>query len=338
MIPTIGQIRAQVEAVLERDAAAPAVGIFASGSQDWPDDVPIGNRRFAIRWCDSPLAVRLALHQRREEHSDGLVIVTPLCDADLGADVLARFARGRVFRVRHWEIVRAAFQARSVEARLGEFGWMADLLIERTPPQGYAPAPSGTLDIETAWRALLQVTLGIETARPDIESLLAWTLQPQSMERWQALSDKAQTGVSDWLEGVSGPAGQLILGVVAAGFGADALPLGLIAEMLFTDESPSPELAAAAVRLERFTSGRRLDPLGAKRWAEAAGRIVRSLESDRARMLLARADQLSANLYLTPYAALSSSMPSGLEARLAEFGEQLGRLVARPECRRARGA
>src|SRR5262249_17982033 len=155
---------------------------------------------------------------------------------------------------------------------------MADLLIERMPPQGYAPALSGILDAETAWRSVLQVTLGIEWARPDIDELLAWTAQPPSMDRWLALPDRARSGIATWLDGATGAAGQLVLGVITAGFGADSLALGLIVDLLLSGDLTNPELSAAAVRLERFTSGRRLDPVGGRRWADAASRIVRKLE------------------------------------------------------------
>jgi len=326
----VGEIRAQVAAVLTHDARAPVIGIFSSRPQDWPEELAVGDRRFALRWCESPLSVRLALREARTVTAAGTIILTPLADADLGADVLARLSRGRVFRVKHWDIVQAAFQARAIEARLGEYVWMGDLLIERMPPRGYAPAPSGVLDAETAWRSLLQVTLGLESARPDIESLLLWTTQPESMPRWLALSDKARAGIADWLESVTGPAGHLVLGVVAAGFGVDALPLGLVADVLFTEESASAELAAATVRLERFSSGRRLDQTGGKRWAEAAGRVVRALDGEHARPFLARADQLIADLHVSKFAGLSSVLPSGFEARLTEYCERLRQFVAGP--------
>jgi hypothetical protein len=328
--PSIGQIRAQVAAVLERDERAAAIGIFAGREFDWPAELDIGERRFALRWCDSPLAARLALHDARVDHADGTVILTPLAENELGADVLARLARGQVFRVKHWDIVRTAFQAYTVEARLGEHGWMADLLIERMPAQGYAPAPSGILDAETAWRTLMQVTLGLDGARPDGDALLAWTTRPNAMERWLALPDKARAGISSWLEGITGAAGALVLAVVATGYGRDAVPLGLIAEVLFGEDAQSAELAAIAVRVERYTAGKRLDRVAGLRWAEAAVRVVRNLDRDAARPLLARADQLSAELYLAPFAGLGSTLPSGFEARLSECSRLLRQFVAEP--------
>src|SRR5207249_3423334 len=116
------QIRAQVTALLERDADAHAIGIFSSRAREWPEMLTIGERRFALRWCESPLAVRLALHEARLNNAVGTVILTSVTETDLGSDVLARLSRGRVFRVQQWEIVRAIFQARSIEARLSDHG------------------------------------------------------------------------------------------------------------------------------------------------------------------------------------------------------------------------
>jgi hypothetical protein len=120
-----------------------------------------------------------------------------------------------------------------------------------------------------------------------------------------------------------------LLGVVEAGFGTDAVPLGLVGDLIAADAS-DPELKAAAVRLERFTSGRRIDQAAATRWGEAAGRVIRGLEVGAARPFLARADQLAAELYLAPFAGLSGVLPSGFEARLNECGERLRDLLANP--------
>ena len=329
--PSVGQIRAQVSALLEHDAQARAIGIFASSPATWPQEVAIGDRRFALRWCASPLAVRLALREARRNGSGGTIVLTPLLEGELGADVLARLSRGRVFRVKQWEIVPAAFQARMADTRLGEHGWMADLLIERMPANGYAPAPSGVLDAETAWRALLQVTLGLQSARPDLESLLEWTTRPDAMERWRGLSEIAQAGIAEWLERVTGPAGQLVVGALAGGHGTDALPLGLVADVLCAEGGTNPEREAAAVRLEPFMSGRRFDQAGGARWAAAAGRVIRGLGDEAARPWLARADQLVEQLHLAAHAGLSTLIPTGFEARLAQYGHRLERFLAGAE-------
>ena len=323
MTPSVAEIRAQISAILARDQDARIVAMHAAHKAEWPPSVAVENRTYQVAWCESPLELRLALRQARKMSQHGLVLLTPLAESDLGADVVARLSRSKIFRVHQWEIVRNAFRAKAIDGRLSASGWLADTLIERMPAQGYAPVPSGILDVDTAWRALLQITLGIDSARPDIEDLLRWTLRAEASAQWAALSDSAQHGLSRWLAQVSGKAAELILSVVDSGYCADAVPLGLIAEVLIAEDPPGSELAAAAARAERYMGGRRIDVNMGARWAEAAKRVLRELGSEQARSVLGRADRLLADLYLADFAVVSSALPSGLEARLAAFAAGL---------------
>lgn len=325
MTPSVQEIRAQINAILERDADARIVAMHAAAKSEWPANVAVEKQTYQIAWCESPLELRLALRQARDH---GLVLLTPLTEKDLGADVLARLSRAKIFRVHQWEIVRSAFRAKSIDGRLSGFGWMADALIERMPVQGYSPVPAGILDADTAWRALLQVTLGIDSARPDVEDLLVWTLQGDASAQWSSLTDSVQQGLVGWLGAAAGYAADLILGVVAAGHCADAVPLGLVAEILVSEDSPGAGLAAAAARVERYTGGRRVDQKTGRRWADAAKRVIREAGAEQARAVLARADRLLADLYLTDFAGMSGALPSGLEARLSAFAEGLQQALA----------
>src|SRR5690606_24752724 len=115
---------------------------------------------------------------------------------------------------------------------------------------------------------------------------------------------------------------------VSANHCSDAVPLGLIAEILISEDPPGADLAAAAARMERYTGGHRIDGQTGGRWAAAAKRVLRELPADESRAVLSRADQLLAALYLSDFAASSSTLPSGFEARLAAFAEGLqGTLV-----------
>lgn len=327
MTPSIAEIRAKIGALQERTDAH-VIAIHADRKAQWPSELSINGKTYRLAWCESPLEARLSLREARKNPDCGLVLITSLSEAEIGSDVLARLSRTRIFRVHQWEIIRNAFRAKSIDARLNSAGWLADTLIERMPAHGYPPAPSGILDAETAWRALLQVTLGIDAARPDLEDLLNWTLQPDAEAQWLALSQEARAGLSSWLPTVSGPAAELIVGVVTANHSADAVPLGLVAEVLVAEDPPGAEIAAARARMERYTGGRRIDAQTGARWAEAAKRVLRNLSSEQARSVLARADQLLAKLYLSDFAEWSSTLPSGFEARLAAFAEGLQRAIS----------
>ena len=62
--------------------------------------------------------------------------------------------------------IRTAFSARGIDPRLRGYDWLVDLLLERSPPppNGYPPAPSGILDLDTAWREVLAQFLGLQEA------------------------------------------------------------------------------------------------------------------------------------------------------------------------------
>lgn len=333
MTPSAAQIRAQLEAVLQLAPSAAAVAIRAERRAEWPPQVEAGQRRFSLQWCDSPLAARLALRQARaDDGGDGVALLTPLPDAQLGADVLARLAGRRVFSIRPWEVVRQAFRAREdIDARLARHGWMAELLVESMPPEGYPPAPSGVLDTDTAWRWTLRAACGLDAARPDPETLLRWTLEGDGPQRLLALSDRPRTGIAEWLTECGGAAGRLIVAAIGAGFARDATPLGVVLDLLTGEAAAEPDVAAAAVRFERFVGGQRVEPAAARRWADAALRVLRGLDEAQAKAVLERADALAAELYLRPHVAASDWLPSGFEARLGRFAAALARFAAHPD-------
>lgn len=331
MTPSAAQIRAQLEAVLQQAPAATAVAIRALRRGQWPPQVEAGQRRFSVQWCDSPLAARLALRQQRADGSDGVALLTPLPDAQLGADVLARLAGRRVFSIRPWEVVRQAFRAREdIDARLAKNDWMPELLVENMPPEGYPPAPSGVLDTDTAWRWTLRAACGLDAARPDPETLLRWTLDGDGVQRLLALPDRPREGITGWLSECMGAVGRLIAAAICAGYGRDAVPLGVVLDLLTGEAAVEAEVAAATVRFERFVAGQRVEQAAARRWADAALRVLRGLDEAQVESVLDRADALAADLYLQPHAVGSDWLPSGFEARLSRFAAALDGFTAEP--------
>jgi hypothetical protein len=331
MVPSSNQIVAQVKAVLARDPEARCIAIRSPTREVWPESLSVGNRSFRLHWCPSCLAVRQALIQVERPPSDGAVLLTPLGDAVLGSDTIARLARGRVFQVDRWDMVRAVFQATEIDARLAPQGWMAQALLEYLPAGGYPPVAGGFLDLDTAWKQVLSGSLDLPEARPDLVSLLRWTMAPDRLGRFTRLPDRVQPQILAWLADCAGPVGELVMGCVAAGHGLDALPIGLLWSLVLAPAGTGQaELAAAAVRLERYTGDRRIAPLQGRRWADAATWLLRSLPDEAARLSIERADALLRELHLGGYAALSDVLPSGFEARLALFGQVLETLLGQP--------
>ena len=100
-----------------------------------------------------------------------------------------------------------SFRRRRPTRAFGEKEWMANALIESTPPSGYPAVPAGVLDRDTAWTAFLVHRLGLPDGRPDAVSLLRWTLDPQQAPRFESLDSTARQGVRDRLKETAGAVG-----------------------------------------------------------------------------------------------------------------------------------
>lgn len=333
--PSVRQIIAQVDVVLRQDASAQAIGIRAQSHGDWPSQVRIGEREFAVAWCPSPMTVRerlvsvSAFSDDKDETAPGVVIMTPLPDQALGADVLARLSRGRVFSIEAWDMVRHAFQARDIDSRLARWPWVAEALMENLPAGGYPPARGGLLDVETAWSHVFRAVLGLATennGRPDLPSLIRWSLSPQPALRYGELPEKARDQIGRWLVEVLGGTGKLVSQILDAGFGGELMPIALACGMVLrpTDGvSVHPELLAAGVRLERFTGGQPVAAREGLRLHAAAVQVAASMDASSLMPVLDVADRLIESLHLLKFAHVSDDLPSGFNARLVLFGEAI---------------
>jgi len=327
------QIKAQVERVLESDPAAQAVAIRAPAKQAWPAAISPLGRPFSIRWCESSLALREALCEleQREHPTSGMVLITPLATHEVADDIAARLARARVFQPQGWDMVRIMFQAKETDARLGRFAWMPQALIDGAAQGDYQPVPNGFLDLETAWREVLDRFLGIEVARPDAMTLLAWTLRPQAEARLRPLPAAMRASTLSWLAEAAGAAGPMVLGCIQAGRTGDALPLGWVSGVIFApDGEGQTALGQAAIRLERFVNDQHVGVRQGREWAQAAERVLRSLGVEGCREALDRADALLRDLRIAEFAHLSDVLPLALDQRLTHFALALSTHAAQP--------
>ena len=327
------QIEAQLDRVLASDSAAMTIAIQSPTRQPWPESVKRLGRQFQLRWCGSSLAIREALCELEQQDAatSGLVVITPLATHEVAEDIAARLARARVYQPEGWDIVRQLFQAKETDARLGRFAWMPQTLIDGAAQGAYPPATNGFLDLETAWREVLQRFLGIEAARPDAVALLRWTLTGAADPRLAQLPEPARVDVMAWLVETAGSAGEMVLGCVASGRTADALPLGLVCGVVFDPEGAGDAaLGQAAVRLERFVNDQHVDVAQGRAWARAAEQVVRGVGLDSARAVLDRADALLRELRVIDCAHLSDVLPAALDQRLGDFALALAAHVAEP--------
>lgn len=327
------QITAQLDAVLAREPGALAVAIRSATKQDWPDTVTQRGRRFALRWCDSMLAMREALCDIEQVNAAnaGLVVLTPLGTNQIAEDICTRLARGRVFQPEGWEIVRQLFGAKEVDARLGRYSWMPQLLVDGSAQGVYTPVANGFLDLETAWKELLQRFLQLNTSRPDAAALLDWTMQTSADASLNLLPANARADALQWLGESAGTAGHMVLACVKAGRTGDAMALGLVCGVLYASAGEGEAaLGHAAIRLERFVDDAHVGVAEGRAWAAAAQKLIHDGGADLYRAAMDRADALLKDLRVAEFAHLSDGSPLGFDQRMRFFAAHLTEHVQAP--------
>lgn len=334
MTVSVPQIAAQLDALMSsRESTFLAVAIRSSTKLAWPESINQRGRRFALKWCDSMLAMREALSEvdQADPAEAGLVLLTPLGTNEIAEDIAARLARCRVFQPEGWEIVRQLFGAKEIDARLGRYSWMPQVLVEGSAQGNYTPVANGFLDLETAWRELLQRYLQLDVARPDATALLRWTLQPTTDASLNLLPDTAKTDVFRWLSASAGTAGNMVLACVKAGRTGDAVPLGLVCGVLYAAAGEGQAaLGHAAIRLERFVGDTHVGVAEGRAWAQASQQLVRDGGTDVYRAALDRADALLNDLRVAEFAHLSDVLPKAFDQRMRTFAGHLTQHVQAP--------
>jgi hypothetical protein len=322
--PTLSQIKAQVAAIRQRSQKARAIGIQAAGRWTGEASLQDAQTTYFIQQCDSPLAMRLALRETVSNETIK-VLITPLDEAELGMDILLRLAKQRLFKINSWQIVQALFQATTIDRRLMRHSWLADYLMDWAPPEGYPPVSSGFLDAETAWSMLLDRSLGLVGDRPDLLTLLKWSIQPENIQRYQSAPANFRAAMVDWLTLIAGPAAAAVLQCIFHNPQPDALPIGLASEVVFHPEA-NGRLDRAIGKLEAtYLGGTAPNAHLLKKWTVEAIEVLRLQISDpqQRSQFIQRADAILQSVGAEDFAYLSRISLLGFDQRLAQFGEQL---------------
>lgn len=322
-------IRAQVAAVLAKADCPDVIGINTTGPVEFGDSLILDGRTLPVAYSDSVLAIRDWLGSDGHDEKP-LVLLTPLTEMELGADVVARLVHRHLYSIEPWQLVKQRFQARWVDPRLVErHGWVATKLLESEPAGGYPPTPSGFLEAEMAWRFLFESMLGLPQGLRDPVSLLEWSVDAEPQTRLTSLEDSERADLASAVEETAGELARRIFDCIAEERGVSALALGLVARVLFGESAQGDvDAAKAAVRLERYVGGRPLPDKLAADWAEAAETVVRRI-IDRdglpaARPLLDEADALLRDeLHAEGCAHRSATLQLGYEQRLERFATEL---------------
>lgn len=329
LAPTASQIRAQVAAIRQRVPDARVIGICAPGRWTGERCLKQGQEVLLIHQCDSPLAMRLALREVEDDPAVR-VLITPLEEGDLEDDILLRLAKRRLFPIDSWQIVKALFQAHSIDPRLTRHRWIADTLIDWVPAERYRPAPGGFLDAETVWPILLDCGMGLDAERPDLPALLKWSISTEHVQRFRERPEEFRSAAAEWLALWAGPAVEVVLRCVATSDRPDALPVGLAVGVVFHREAAG-RLDKAAGRIEeRFLGGAVPNEEVLRRWSAAAAEVairLRLTDPNLGRERLQRADEIMREVGADGWAYLSDTSPQGFDQRLADLGRCLAEFL-----------
>jgi hypothetical protein len=322
MIPTPAQIRAQVSAILDKVPDARVIGIRAPLTVELGERLRVGDRELPVARSDSVLDIR----ERLDQISDGsgpMVLLTPVEEAELGADLISRLAKRQLFAVEPWQLLKDRFRARFVDPRLVQHHpWIAQALLEIEPPDGFPPAPSGFVQAELVWELLFKTLLGVPNGERDAETWVEWSLEPANRERARGLPPERLTSLGEAVERVAGRAARVVFECATGERGEGTLAVGLVTRVLFGAQAhDDPAAAKAAGKLEGWLGGTEVDREIAVIWAEAAENVVQRRLAQRpmnkVRPLLKQADALLGSLGAAELAHRSRHLAPGGGLRAA---------------------
>jgi hypothetical protein len=320
-------VRRKVQSWLAEQDGAVAIALGARPEWIGEPVLTVDGEPVRVVPCPTPIAARAALHDRGD--GERLVLLTDLRDDDLGDGVLAHLSQQTVRSVEPWDLVRQMFGAARLDPRLVRTGrWVADALGDFASPEGW-PAPPGTvLTRDHALRCLAGEVLGVPRDRLDSAGLLEWSTDAPAQLRFAALPEAIADELTTYLVEVAGPAAVPILAAVRAGHGVDAVPLGLLAGVIWPRDAtrePAVRLAVARTRLEPRLAGLRLTDAQASAFHEAAEawvyRTVDSGARGETMKALRRAEAIAAELDVTDLLGASVLLPTGFEQRMRSFAE-----------------
>ncbi|MDM8539856.1 hypothetical protein QUF90_02085 [Desulfococcaceae bacterium HSG9] len=148
---------------------------------------------------NSQLAIREAV-LKAEQDDLRLAFVTPLEDPDLGDDLRTRLSKRRLISIKPWENVKALFKARNIDGSVFKNQWLADVIINQAPADGYAIAANGFLTAERLWQEALALELHFATSRPDAANIIEWSLDEKQVLLLKKMDDSRFKDVCEWIE------------------------------------------------------------------------------------------------------------------------------------------
>ena len=285
------------------------------------DAVDVETARWPVVRCSSPLAVRAAM-RRHADSATPVVLLFAGSETELGADVLARCAKRRLLTHNIWQTVSALFRAGQIDPRLTRHRWLAELLLQFMPAEGYAPVRSLALDEERAWKELFRVVLGFESYPPSALELLQWAGDARRRESLQRLESVAREEIIQRLRQSLGDLVSLVFATIDAERADDLLAVALLCQSLVKEHaSLAATQSQVAARLEMLSGGSTLTPAMIAQLAEAADIWFERASAAAREHQLNRFESLVVQVKAEPLAVQS-------RYGAAAFGEKLKRFAA----------
>jgi len=332
-LATEAQVRRLALRWLRKPGNGRVLAVQARPQWTGPATLDIDGNPVRVVPCPSPLAMRAALVDAK---SDERLVVLTDCDADsLGIGLLAHCAKLKVFSIEPWDLVRSEFGVADLDpALVAEGQWLAEALTERTPPQGWPPVTGTVLTRDHALRSLCAALLGVPPGDLDGTGILQWTTRAVDVVRYASLPARLREGVGRWLADTAGPVARWAMSCVDAGHGTDAIPLGLLAGLLWQRTgSGSSTVAAARARMEALIGGDQPSAVDATRWGEAAQAWVeRAVVTDPQLVtrIVGRAEEIAHGIRAEKLLGKSDLLPAALTVRRHAFADAVRAALRQP--------
>ncbi len=316
--------------MLKRCPEAKILG-FKTASQ-WQENtsLEIDGQELLVAQCDSQLAIREFILKANERNLK-LAFITKLEDLDLGNDIRALLAKRRLIPIKPWESVKELFQAKAIDVTVLKKQWLADVLLNMAPAEGYPVVADGFLTAEKIWEEVLFLLLGFKTPRPVATDILEWALDAKRILLLNKLAEMQFQDICGWIQYNPDALEVFLLNLLKSSPCFNLLTLGLALEVTSSDMVCSDvQLRDASVRLEKYTNNRPVSPQMAQRWKNASCQVFKKLVDTNVKGMITeiqtKLDYLLQEIGAKEYAWLSSVSLLGFEQRLSRFAKSLGKM------------
>jgi hypothetical protein len=334
-VATEAQVRRLAQDWLRRARDGQVLAIRARPQWTTVELLDVGGQPVRVVACPSPLAMRAAIVEQAA--GERLVVLTDCDEEALGVGLLAHCAKLHPVSIEPWELVRTQFGVVDLDPALVKEGrWLAEALIEHAPVQGWPPIAGTVLTRGHALRSLTATLLGVAGGDLDSAGVLQWTTRSVDVVRYAALPAGLRAGITAWLGETAGAPARWAMTCVHAGNGTDAIPLGLLARLLWAHDVPvSTAVTAARVRVEHLLGGAQPSTTDAAAWGEAAQAWVERAVDDgpdqqMVARVLGRTEEIARAVRAESLLVRSDLLPAALIARLHEFADKLRAALAKP--------